>query len=218
MLRRALAEWERLPRAERAHPDPEALLAADAKRWERLYPEDGLVLLVYSRDLPRKRAPTGWHADARNQDYAWFRKVEISKLLPEPVEVGATAKLPENIVRRLVRLHLLDNVRGQTGPLQDEDIQRARWSLTVTATEGDLIELSLDGESRAVARGQWPVSGYQDRESPKAQERGMDLRWLGNFHSAVIPVMPLPNRTRTSAPPSRLSSPTAMMTISWSTA
>src|SRR5579862_3315688 len=74
MLRRALAKWQTLTRAERLLPnDPNKQWAA-IKRPERFYPEDGLVLYVTSRDLPREAskpqpAKGDWRANAWNLDY-----------------------------------------------------------------------------------------------------------------------------------------------------
>src|SRR3954451_24974575 len=71
MLKKGLEAWEQLPRARRLSarpPDPKA--AGRWRKWERLYPEDGLVLRVISRDLPRAAVPPHLRG-AWNQDYAW---------------------------------------------------------------------------------------------------------------------------------------------------
>jgi hypothetical protein len=88
MLRQALAKWEALSRAERLLPEEPDPTAADARRGERLYPADGLVLRVNSRDLPRagQGAEVEWTARAWNQDFAWFTREEARQLLPEAPE------------------------------------------------------------------------------------------------------------------------------------
>ena len=73
MLKEGLEAWEKLPRERRLLPRaPDPKVAERWRKWERLYPEDGLVLWVVTRDLPRQRServPPAWR-DAWNQDYA----------------------------------------------------------------------------------------------------------------------------------------------------
>jgi hypothetical protein len=117
MLRRALERWDVLSREERLLPNDPAGETAQIRRAEQFYPEDGLVLNVFSRDLPRGEATEAddWTAHAWNRDMAWFTRDEARTFLPpEPTGAGQRHEVPEPIVRRLARLHLVDNVRGQT--------------------------------------------------------------------------------------------------------
>ena len=92
MLRTALEAWKAMPKAKRLEGAP----VGDAPwRWERLYPEDGLVLRVNTRDLPRNDSfddvrEANWKSKAWNQDYAWFRKAEARSFVPDERSVGAT--------------------------------------------------------------------------------------------------------------------------------
>jgi hypothetical protein len=110
-----------------------------------------------------------------NQDYAWFTKEEGRSLLPETPAKGAVHAVPDGIVRKLARLYLIDNVRSITPPFQDNEVEKARLTATVTGIDGDKVSLRLDGETRTSAKGVWAVG--QEKASP--QTRGYDARLLG---------------------------------------
>jgi hypothetical protein len=178
MLERALAKWEKLTADQRLlSADPAAQTAA-VKRAERNYPHDGLVLHVFSRDLPRDNPGAGWRATAWNQDYAWFTKKEVRRLLPEKLEVGQSKELPKALMDRLACAHLVDNVRGQTVPYEEKDVKKARLVLQVTAVQGGVVTLRLEGEAHLAAEGKWPVQGAR-KQQKALQKRGFEARILG---------------------------------------
>lgn len=185
MLRRALDKWQTLPREQRllAH-DPEADSQAAAQaRAERFYPENGLVLAVYTRDLPREggAAPSSddWRANAWNQDFAWFTLDEARQFVPDNPAVGEAHELPAPLARRLARLHLVDNVRGQTPAYPENAVKRAHLAATVTGVSGDQVSLRLDGNVLLSAEGTWSVNDRYDANSPQAHTRGFDAHLLG---------------------------------------
>jgi hypothetical protein len=158
MLRRALEKWQTLPRTARLLTiDPQTQVLA-IRRAERYYPADGLVLYVTSRDLPRE-APqaqpprSAWHETAWNQDYAWFTKAEARQLLPAEPKVGQKHELPQAVVHRIVCAHLVDNVRGQTTPFEEGHVKKARLTAEVTAVDGSLVSVRLEGESLTADEG-----------------------------------------------------------------
>src|SRR5206468_9301402 len=125
---------------------------ADIKRPERFYPKDGLVLYVTSRDLPReapmvKPAKADWRLLAWNQDYAWFTKAEARQFLPAKPQVGQKQEVPLPVLHRIACAHLVDNVRGQTSPFEESHVKKARLTSEVTAVEGDVVSLRLEGET-----------------------------------------------------------------------
>ena len=123
MLDQALERYERLPREQRLRATDPVADVSKLKRWERLYPSDGLVLRVFTRDLPREDEPADWRADAWNQDFAWFRSDEVTRLVPAKLEEGASTEWPIELVNRLARTAFLDVVRGQTPPFAAEDVK-----------------------------------------------------------------------------------------------
>jgi hypothetical protein len=179
LLRDALARWQKLGRDDRLLPNDPKSQASALRRAERAYPEGGLVLHVYSRDLPRADVAPGWRGKAWNQDYAWFQSPEAKQFLPPELRVGQKHELPAPLIRRLARAHLVDNVRGQTMPYDEKHIEKARLTTEVTAVNGDLVSLRLEGETRAAAEGTWSVSGQRGRRNITPQKRGFETRLLG---------------------------------------
>jgi hypothetical protein len=175
MLRRALAAWEAMPRAKRLPKEVLERRPAGRARWEALLPEDGLVLRVTSRDLGRDDdAKDDWRSRAWNLDALWLRREEAASFVPAPAKPGAKVEVPAPVVRRIVRLNLVDNVRGQTPPYPESAVERARLASEVTRVEGDRVLLRLAGEARVVQRGRWPIGGFRDMHEPSEQERGFD--------------------------------------------
>ena len=175
LLEKSLAKWETLSREERLLPtDPKKQLA-DIKRPERFYPEDGLVLSVTSRDMPRdadqpkaeqpKAARADWRETAWNQDFAWFTKAEARQFLPAEPKVGAKQDLPAPVVNRIACAHLIDNVRGQTSPFDESQIKKARLTAEVTAVDGNTVSLRLEGETSTAVDG--------------PRKHSLDMRLLG---------------------------------------
>jgi hypothetical protein len=170
LLEQSLAKWGTLKRAERLlSTDPRKQLA-DIKRPERYYPEDGLVLNVISRDLPREKGKanptrTGWREFAWNQDFAWFTKAEARQFVPPEAKVGHKQDLPVPLLHRIACVHLIDNVRGQTSPFEETQVKKARLTTEVTAVDGDVASLRLEGETRTAMEGR--------------REHGLEMRLLG---------------------------------------
>lgn len=178
MLETALRKWSELKPEERLLREAPPRNPEVRPRNETKYPEGGLVLQVFSRDLPRSdSASDGWTGQAWNIDFAWFTKEEARSLLPAALEPGSRHDAPDPIVRRLARFHLVDNVRGQTPPFSAEHLQKAKLSVQVARREREMIHLKLEGVTRAVEKGRWPIEGLQSRSME--MERGYDAKLLG---------------------------------------
>ncbi|MDA1195780.1 MAG: hypothetical protein O2894_11420 [Planctomycetota bacterium] len=179
MLEKAWAAWLALPSQDRA-PGAAGDVLENRQRMEQRFPDGGLVLRVYARDLPREdqgAGATDWRARAWNLDYAWFRAAEAKACVPTDARVGAEQVWPLELADRVLRVHLVDNVRGQTYPVKAEEVERAQLRSTVTAIEAGVLVLRITGEVRWVAQGAWRVGGMEAK--PTAQERGLDARVLG---------------------------------------
>ncbi|MFT7669771.1 MAG: hypothetical protein ACI8X5_002478 [Planctomycetota bacterium] len=147
MLETALAKWDQLEKGERL--GAEYKIEASA-RFERFYPEDGLILRCTSRDMKvqEELRDSDWRRDAWNQDFVWFRKSEVDSMLPEK-KVGARKMMPKSLVERLAANHLLDNVRGQTPAYRNSDIKLAELSFVVTEIQDGSLILAIQGKTRA---------------------------------------------------------------------
>jgi hypothetical protein len=140
MLEDALAAWEKLPEKKRyLAKAPDA-----AKSRTSPYPEDGLALRSYVRDLPRKDPVKGWRGKAWNTDLVWFGKAEARAFLPAKLAVGETRKVP---VERFSRFALVDSVRGQTLPYRHAHVKDGALSSKVTKVDGDRVTIELAGKS-----------------------------------------------------------------------
>ena len=139
------------------------------------YPEEGLVLCLGARDLPRQvdTRPPGLEREAHNRDYIWFRREEMLSIVPDGVAVEDTYPFPEGLTRRLVRYHLVDYVRGEAPPWPPDSVRDAAMTLTVTGMTLDWIDLKLSGHAQLLAEGEW----YDGA----CRERGLDAVLLGNL-------------------------------------
>jgi hypothetical protein len=170
LLEKSLAKWRALQRAERLLPTDPRKQRAAIKRPERYYPKDGLVLNVTARDLPRaagkaKPARAGRRELAWNQDFAWFTKAEARQFVPAAAKVGKSQNLPVALLHRIACAHLIDNVRGQTSPFAESQVNKARLRTQVTVVDGDVVWLRLEGETRTAVEGR--------------RAHGLDMRLLG---------------------------------------
>jgi hypothetical protein len=179
MLQRALERWSSLPDAERLQAADGRIDAVRIERPETRYPTGGLVLRVFSRDLPREEAPPDWRADAWNQDYAWFRREEARALLPATLREGERAVVSEALVRRLARLHFVDNVRGQTTPYRENDVVAAELAVDVVGMANGVASVRFRGATRAEREGVWSIEGFKDLSAPAQHRLGMELKLFG---------------------------------------
>jgi len=145
MMEQGLAKWATLPREKRLLPNsPDPKAAENWRRKEKLYPDEGLVLRVVARDQKRERWPDS------NLDYAWFRKGEARALFHARPKEGAKHEVPSELVQRVARFHLLDNVHALNYTFfPKEAIEKARLTSTVVQVKGDLVSLSFEGVTRA---------------------------------------------------------------------
>ena len=168
-LREALENWDRLQADGRGFLGESPLEIAELNRADRFFPEGGLVLKVNTRDLPRDPPQQAHWADACNQDFAWFTKDEAERFLADKIGPGQTREVPRTLVERLARFHFLDNVRGQTPPFPARAIEDATLTSRVTAVDGDVVSLGLEGRTKAMQKGDWPIRGFEDMNQPSGQ-------------------------------------------------
>jgi hypothetical protein len=180
MLRAALARWKALPAKDRLLDYDPATRRDQIQRRAALFPEDGLALRVYSRDMPRPKVPDDWRRTAWNVDSFWVRKGEARTLLPARLMKGEALDWPAPIAARLVRHGLVDNVRGQTNGYRAQDVQLARLRTTVVSVRKALVTVRLEGTSRATTTGTWPAKGrYAGMEKHGPNSRGVQTRLVG---------------------------------------
>jgi len=173
MLELALAHWEGLGEGERYLDPAPAGDAFRAQRGEAQYPEEGLVLRSFVRDLPRPGQPVAddWRGKAWNTDLAWYSKAEARRFLPAEPKKGDTHTVPANEFERLVRFTFVDSVRGQTLPFAPGHVKEAKLVAEVVAVKGSRVELRFRGSVHTEASGDWSVGGLNDADRAP-QKRG----------------------------------------------
>jgi hypothetical protein len=180
MLSQALEEWKSLGRKERFATEEPRPAGATNPRPHSGPPEVGLVLEIFVRDLPRKTGPIDPKlAEMWNRDFAWFTKDEVRSMIPATRKPGERHSVPDELVRRLARLHLLDSVRGinDARPFDGEHVEKAAMFMSVVKVDGDLLSLSIDGATRAVEP---PLVAAKGSGRPDEKERGYEAKLLGH--------------------------------------
>lgn len=187
LMRKGLEKWGKHSPAERLMTkDVFAKAAAELGEVERRsrYPQDGLVLSVICRDLPRSPKPSNSPSrNAYNQDYAWFRKSEARAFLPEQPIKGAKQEVQRDLVERLARFHFVDLVRGHTASFPQQAVEHAGLTAEVIDVKGNLVSLCYKGRTRTSEvhngvhiEGKWNAKAPG---IPEPQTRGIDATLEG---------------------------------------
>lgn len=150
VLHKALKAWDELPASERKADQGAAPRAIH--RWEDSYPENGLVLERFARDIGDN--PSDQPIAPINRDPIWFSDKEALGWLPEAI-VGASTDVATICVERLARVAFVDNVRGQTLPFVHSELQDCAIRSEVLAIRGTLIDIQMQGSTSAIADGPW---------------------------------------------------------------
>jgi len=157
----------------------EAAPAAD-HRYTRVPPEGGLILDVFTR-IPRSAGSdekwTPNHATGR--DHMWLTREEWRALLPARWEKGARAAVPRAVAERLIRFHLVDNVRGEPPMWRAEEVRQGELALVVDDPSSG--RLRLEGAARMAAEGRGydaRVQGYVEYDRTRDRITRFDvLSW-----------------------------------------
>lgn len=149
-MQRSLKKWDDLSVAERKK------LPTDFRpshRWENSYPEDGLILTMYVRDLPKMGGPHRPPATHWNQDHIWFSANEARQWLPADSESPTKFALPGLVVERLARFHFTDAVKGQTPDYRSHHVAGSQLDGQIVERDNGHILLRYSGRLLARAGG-----------------------------------------------------------------
>jgi hypothetical protein len=153
VLQRGLAEWKKLPAAERrpGAVKVEELTKTDA-RYTRKPPEGGLILATYTRILEDddkgelcKGTCRFTGGDAAARDHVWLTKADWESLIPRSLEKGRTDKMPERVAAKLVRYHLIDNTRGEPEFWRPQEVRKLDVSMTTEELTDQTMRLRIEG-------------------------------------------------------------------------
>ncbi len=179
-MKSALAHWETLSTGERSYDGDLDAESDSIRRLEEWYPEGGATLRVHARDLPRPKAqsqPKGrprpdWRSQAWNSDNVWLTKSETEQLVPSPRTVGTTTSVPRDLVVRLARLNLVDNVRGQTRSYSPEHVELAELTATIVESPNDHLAIEFSGNIHLSETGSWNQGRGETEDDTKRGFRG----------------------------------------------
>ncbi|HIA69049.1 TPA: hypothetical protein EYN98_24025 [Candidatus Poribacteria bacterium] len=163
---------------------------ADA-RYDRQPPPNGIILNTYSRILLTK-SELGLSTDqwSRNlstgRDHVWLTEEEWRSMFSQPAELGDQYPIPKSILERIVRFHLVDNVRGEPSMWNTDNIKDAEMNLTVMEKTPENVSLSVEGSACLEAdekdRGfVTHLSGILEYNVTQKQFERFDLLAKGNF-------------------------------------
>lgn len=200
-LKRGLTEWQSLSEVDRMAG---ATSVRPSGRWERLIPDDGLVLRSTIRDLealedgrfkPRRR----W-----NRDYVWYSRSEMTAWLPEELrDTDGVAVADPRL--RLARFHFVDNARGQALPFHADDVVLDFEPSNVAYRKGRLVRFRINGATKAYSDGTWRmgdsvwkpsaglpygmvtrVSGWAEYDLTSKRFTRFELSVLGRFSGRTL--------------------------------
>lgn len=158
-IRQALEKFKQLPATE---TKPGAVKVDDLPeeklddQYHRAPPKDGLILRAEARVLEKNddgeyvtctSIPSGVRGIFASRDHVWLKENEWRAMTPTSPAVGQTIDVPDEVVRRLCRFHLLDNTRGEPPMWRRDDVREAKMTMTVTKVTDARIEMRFDGRA-----------------------------------------------------------------------
>lgn len=151
-LQSALKAWGNLNAAERKAakafvPDLQKI----DPRYVPSLSKGTLVVNVHARILEKEndfychgtcKFPGGNRA---SHDHLWIREPEWQAMLPMDPKVGHEIVIPENLIYRITRFHLIDNTRGEPPMWARNDVRKASLKLNVESVMANEVKLKLLG-------------------------------------------------------------------------
>jgi hypothetical protein len=139
---------DRARRSYAQHPPRPIELAQDAVTapFAETPESDTSVVRVFSRIRPLPAGAWGLNRSV-GRDFLWIYRDEVTALLgscAETTEPGKVA-LPAGLVRRILRFHLVDNVRGTADMWGRDEVKRAEVSARIVRSDAQGCTLALSG-------------------------------------------------------------------------
>lgn len=82
------------------------------------------------------------------RDYMWVYADDVRSILSDSAQHADRFSLPKNLVARLVRFHLVDNVRGEPDEWKSQDIKLANFTVKLIAEDAIAKHFQFEGEYR----------------------------------------------------------------------
>ena len=136
-----------------------------------------MALRMVTRDLPREAKVRNNYPDDSNIDYVWFKKDEMLALIPDEPKEGQLFPLPKLFAERLARFNLIDSVRGETSPYDENQIKLEDVGLKVMKVSPETIKFVIYGRSKAKRPPTNETNPFTGNKID--EEMGTELVWSG---------------------------------------
>lgn len=181
VLAQALKEFRKIPEEKRK---PGAIKIDDPGQRDTTYhrepPKGALIVNAYTRILDRKGdgfcvgACEFTGGDQAARDRLWLTEQERKSLIPAAPKKGDKVTVPQAVLYRIARFHLVDNTRGEPPHWGLGEVRKATLTLTVENVSDSAVTLKLEGEMLLATDA-----------DPKKASRGYDVRLLGHVRYDV---------------------------------
>ena len=175
LLGDAIRIWKKTSPAERS-PEFDKAISVDPN-YRQTPPKDGLALRMITRDLPRDAKARGTDLKASNIDHVWFKQDEMLAMVPDDPKVGQLFPLTNVVTERIARFNLLDSVRGETDPFDENQVKIDDIGLKVMKVTPETIKFVVYGRSMTKRPPTNKKNPYTNNKIDK--EMGTDLVWSG---------------------------------------
>lgn len=136
----------------RKHP-PKGVAISDAEiaaPWTARPPEGSAIVRVFARIRPLPTEVWGLNRSV-GRDFFWIYPEELTALHRDSggtrsAAAGTSVPLPPNLVARLVRFHLVDDVRGTPDRWTPREVHRADFRAEVVRQVGEVRTLLVRGD------------------------------------------------------------------------
>jgi hypothetical protein len=177
-VKQGLAKWNSLPQAE---TKPGAVKVPDLKkpdpRYTRTLPKGGLILKCYTRILDRdgkhflKRGSCKFAGgDRAARDHVWLTEPQWQGMVPTKPKKGDRGSIPDGVIEKLVRYHLVDNTRGEPPAWQKAEIRKSSLIYEVLEVTPKTVHFRLKGQALLASD-----------KNPAMAKRGFDAQMVGDL-------------------------------------
>jgi len=116
------------------------------------------LVRVFSRIRPLPPGCDSLNASV-GRDHLWIFAGEVQEIVKTASQIGKPVPLPRDLVWRLARFHLIDNVRGEPDMWRRREVLQADFTVRLVRRQGTMRAYSLDG--RFAQRTQDGQRGYE---------------------------------------------------------
>lgn len=178
LMREALQKFDKLAKERGYRPKPVPVKKTN-NSWIKRKAQSGLFLVSNSRDLPRGsdlNPGKGWQKWAWNQSWLEYTRSEMMSFIPRS---GRKAKVPDGVLRKMARKHLIDNVRGENPGWKSRDVRKIAMTTEILQAKNGFITVRLQGSFTAYTGELGSSSQYRGHDLVKSGMQGFTSKLHG---------------------------------------